>query len=357
MNEAMSLRAEEERPALAGPRLELWTYGFELPSFRYRFASALPTLESRGWRTGLEELPKGHYFLRIWERRERLAASDVLVLAKTRLGLGEARLLRRTAPRIVFDFDDAIYVKQPRRLGQAAEHSRLRRMKFAQTCRAADLVIAGSDALAAEARQYASHVVVLPTPVDLERYPQPGPRRVQADGGRIAVWVGRPENLRYLELVRPAIAELARREPGFKLRVVSSSFPDWPEVPIERVSWSSESEISALSGAAVGLGPLSDDEWTRGKCAFKLLQYMAAGLPCVASPVGANRDAVVAGETGFLASTNDDWLAALVELLASPARCREMGAAGRKRVEDLYDVRVIAPRLADLLAEVVANHH
>ena len=103
----------------------------------------------------------------------------------------------------------------------------------------------------------------------------------------------------YLEMIRPALARLAARHPALSVRVICSAFPDWPEIRIERIPWSAATEAASLAAAHIGVMPLTDDEWSRGKCAFKLLQYMAAALPCVASPVGANTEAVVDGVTGF----------------------------------------------------------
>jgi glycosyltransferase involved in cell wall biosynthesis len=145
-------------------------------------------------------------------------------------------------------------------------------------------------------------------------------------------------------MIRPVLAELTRDYPELRLRIVSSEFPDWPEVPLEKVRWTVEDEPRSLATADIGVMPLSDDEWSRGKCAFKLLQYMSAGLPCVASPVGANRQAVVHGRTGYLAGTLEEWAASLRRLLDSSERRATFGLAGRRRVEDSYSRSTITPR-------------
>ncbi len=334
----------------ARPAIEIWTYDPALPSFRYRLAALVPELERRGADCRVEILPKRRYFRRILERRARLAETDVLVLGKIKLGLGEEPLLRRSARRIAFDFDDAIDLRRPRHPGLAPGRSFVRTLKFRRTCRFVDLVLAGNDDLAARARPFAPRVEIVPTSVDVARYPAapPGGR-----AGRTLVWIGLPENVPYLEIVRPALARLAEEFPDLRLRVVSSTFPEWDDVPIERVPWSETAEVDALVSAGVGLMPLTDDAWTRGKCAFKLLQYMAAGLPCVGSAVGANRDAVVEGETGYLPRRREDWEAALRELLVSPGRRAEFGAAGRRRVEALYDRPVVVGGAADLVLGLI----
>jgi glycosyltransferase involved in cell wall biosynthesis len=181
------------------------------------------------------------------------------------------------------------------------------------------------------------------------------PADFAARGGRTAVWIGLPGNLQYLEPLRGALAEVARRVPGFRLRIVSSRFPAWDEVPIEAVPWRPGIETEALPGADIGLMPLADDEFTRGKCAFKLLQYMAAALPCVASPVGANREVVVDGVTGRLASTADEWQRALLDLLGDAALRARLGAAGRERVARQYDLAVVVGRAADRVEALRVN--
>lgn len=311
----------------------------------------MAALEAQGWRAQVEQLPRGRYVRRILERRQQLAAADLLVVAKLKLALFETRLLRRLAPPIAYDFDDAVYVRTPRHIGETPDRSWLRHHKFRCTCRMGDLVIAGNDHLAAAARPFARRLEVVPTPVDLDHYPATPPADRQA---RTLVWIGRPENLMYLELIRPALATLARSYPEMRLRIVCSHFPRWSEVPLETVVWSEDREIEALTTAGIGLMPLTDDEWARGKCAFKLLQYMAASLPCVASAVGANKDVVVDGTTGYLAPTAKDWTRPLRLLLEQPDKQQVYGRAGRERVARLYDNVEVGARLAGLLRSLVA---
>jgi glycosyltransferase involved in cell wall biosynthesis len=136
---------------------------------------------------------------------------------------------------------------------------------------------------------------------------------------------------------------------------VCSKFPQWSDVAIDAVPWSAETEAEALASADIGIMPLTRDEWTEGKCAFKLLQYMAASLPCVSSPVGANRDAVIDGETGLWAATDADWERALARLLESPPLRLAMGAAGRRRLETHYALDGYAQRYAALMTRIAGN--
>src|SRR3984893_9663237 len=140
-------------------------------------------------------------------------------------------------------------------------------------------------------------------------------------------------------MVRPALARLTSRHPRLRVRVICSRFPDWPEINVERVAWSSATEADSLAAAHIGIMPLTDDEWSRGKCAFKLLQYMAASLPCVASPVGANTAAVVDGFNGFHGRTIDDWEQTLERLIVSADLRARCGADGLAHVEKRYALR------------------
>ena len=287
--------------------------------------------------------------MRILERLSRLRELDLLVIAKLKLLPLEAQLVRSAARRVVYDFDDAIYLGKPVCLGDEANVSRFRRNKFAATCRAADLVIAGSPVLAREARRWTRRVAMIPTPVDVSRYSPTGDRK----GNRL-VWIGQPGNLSYLSLIRPSLEELSREMPELTLRVICNRFPDWPEIRVERKPWSKGSESRHLAASDIGLMPLPDDAWAAGKGAFKLLQYMASSLPCVASPVGMNRIVVREGATGYLASGRRAWRDSLRVLLRSPEKRQAMGRLGRRRVERSFDLRVLAPEVATMY-EMVAD--
>ena len=336
------------------PHATLLGYRLDQPSFRYRMMSLVSALEAAGWTVQLERYPSGRYGVRTWERRDLLRRSDVVVLHQIKLSGAEARLFAAYAPRRIFDFDDAIYVRKPRHLGEPADDSWWRRQKFAATCRRVDVVAAGNDVLAAAAAAaHARRIVILPTALDASVYR--ATTATQDDPPTIA-WVGNPENLPYLEILRPALARLTARHPTLRLRVICSEFPDWQEVRIEAVRWSPAVEIAALAGSHIGVMPLTDDEWARGKCAFKLLQYMAASLPCVASPVGANTEAVIEGRTGYYARNADEWEQALERLICSAELRARLGAAGRAHVESRYAVQGYRARYIELFESLVSEN-
>src|ERR1700676_5342463 len=210
-------------------------YDLEQPSFRHRMLSLVGELEAAGWRVRTERFPSGRYGLRTWERRTLLREADVVVLHQIKLSALEARLFAAFGRRRVFDVDDAIYVRKPRRLGEAADDSPWRKSKFAATCRWVDVVAAGNDVLAGVARATAKSVAILPTSIDAAIYE---PTTATAADPPTIVWIGSPENLVYLEMIRPALVRLTVRHPTLKMRIICSRFPDWPDVNIEPIGWS-----------------------------------------------------------------------------------------------------------------------
>jgi glycosyltransferase involved in cell wall biosynthesis len=313
--------------------------------------SLIEPLQAAGWQVRAEQLPSGRYGLRIWERRALLQWADITVLHQIKLSSIEARLFAAFSRRRVFDVDDAIYVRKPRTLSDLPDESAWRKKKFAATCRWVDAVAAGNDVLAGVARVTAKQIVVLPTSIDTACY---APTTAGAGEAPTIVWIGSPENLIYLDLIRPALARLTQRYPTLKMRVICSEFPDWSDVHIERVAWSSATEAHSLAGAHIGVMPLTDDAWSRGKCAFKLLQYMAAALPCVASPVGANMEAVLDGINGFHAASVDQWERSLEKLLVSPELRASFGHRGREHVEQRYALSRYRANYLDLLRQLAA---
>ncbi len=258
------------------------------------------------------------------------------------------RLLRWCRYRVAIEMDDAIYLtpghekKMPALLSMATG------------------AIVGNDQLAAYARQFSSRVSVVPTVVDTERFiPDPtrsvGSPEPSSEPITI-VWIGLAYNLKYLDVLAPALRAL---QSTFRLtfRVVSSRPPHMPGVEIEFRPWDFHREVADLQDATIGVMPLEDTEWARGKCGLKLLQYLAVGMPSVASPVGVNRDIIVNGANGFLAATEQEWHERLDTLCRQPRLRARMGQAGRRTVEERYSLAVWGPRLVDVYRTFAENEH
>src|SRR5205823_6161821 len=149
-------------------------------------------------------------------------------------------------------------------------------------------------------------------------------------------WIGSASTLNGLQLIRPLLESLGRRWPGLQLKLICDQFLQFTNLPVRQRTWSEDTEAAELGASDIGLSWLPDDLWSRGKCGLKVLQYMAAGLPVVANPVGVQATMVRHGETGFLAATPAEWTDALGRLARDPALRSRMGRAGRRRVEEEF---------------------
>jgi glycosyltransferase involved in cell wall biosynthesis len=246
---------------------------------------------------------------------------------------------------LVVDYDDAVFHRYDQHRLPIVR-SILGR-KIDKVMKRANLVVAGNEYLANRARSAgASRVEILPTVIDLDRYsPQP-----TADPGENVpriVWIGSPSTAQYLKLIHKPLLALGERC-TFKLRMIGARL-ELPGVDVEYLNWSEATEVSSIQSCQVGVMPLLDSPWERGKCGYKLIQYMACGLPVVASPVGVNSVIVREGVNGFLASADEEWAVALETLIRDAALRQRMGSAGRQRVEDEYCVQQTAPRLIQWL--------
>ncbi len=273
----------------------------------------------------------------------RASSSDLLLVQRRCYPPLLTPLLRRRGRPMLFDFDDAIFLPSPSESQTGASLRRYRR-NFDATASAADMVLCGNSELAGSV-PYA-RTTVLPTAVDCERF---HPESVAPVQGQTVGWVGHSGNLDCLEAIAGPLREIARRYPLFKLVVVSDREPRLEGVPVEFRRWTLEGETDNLRGIGIGLMPLGDSPWTRGKCAFKLLQYMALGLPSIASPVGMNREVIETGENGLLASSDDEWVGCLDLLLRRSDLRQRLGQAGRRTVMSRYDLPLVSRRLVAVL--------
>jgi glycosyltransferase involved in cell wall biosynthesis len=313
-----------------------WTALVESPGHvccRYRLAAFRPFLERAGHALDLVPLPRSWWGR--WALFRALRGASV-ILQRRLLARWELARLRRSARHLLFDFDDAVFLRDsysPRGLHDAR---RLRR--FAATVRACDAVVAGNRFLAEEAARWAGphRVRRIPTCVDPGRYPLPD--KAARPPGLELVWVGSSSTLRGLEASAPLLDEIGRRVPGVRLKVICDRFPSLRDLPVVPCPWTEAGEAAALTAADVGISWVPDDLWSRGKCGLKVLQYLAAGLPVVANPVGVHREMVRDAENGFLARTPGEWVAALTDLARDPPLRRRMGQAGRRRLEEEYGV-------------------
>lgn len=285
----------------------------------------------------------------------RVAGSDLLWIEKEALPWLPWTVERMALPKGVpfaVDYDDAVFHRYD--LHASAAVRAVLGKKLDQLMAAATLVTAGNAYLADRAtRAGARWVEIVPTVVDAELYRA---KPAQSDTGPARIgWIGSPSTwAEYMVPMMPMLAEVAGRV-GARIMAVGAGREAGVHPLLENRPWSEDREVADILDMDLGLMPLMDTPWARGKCGYKLIQYMACGLPVIASPVGVNRDIVQHGVNGFLAETDAEWRAALATLLGDPALRMKMGQAGRAIVEERYSLQVWGPRVAEMLVRAATR--
>lgn len=345
------------------------------PNQRYRFEQYLPYLRQHGFETELSPIVSaeddrilyspGHVLqktlvqLRAIRRRlrdlRRAASFDVVFVCREALMLGTSwfeRRIKQTGVPMLFDFDDAIWL-----LDVSAGNRRLAFLKnpakTAAIIAMSDRIFAGNEYLATYARRFNESVTVVPSTVETDEY-VPGSRHL---GAPVVIgWSGSPTTVRYFEHAIPVLRDLrARYGDRIQFRLVGDEHYRNEELGIQGVRWSKETEIRELQGFDIGIMPMADEEWAKGKCGLKGLLYMSVEVPAVLSPHGVNSEIVQNGVNGYLAGSHDDWVDRLSRLVESPDLRERLGVAGRRTVIQRYSVRSQRDRYVaelDRLAEL-----
>ena len=263
----------------------------------------------------------------------------------------ERNLLPSRVP-LVSDYDDAVFHRYDNHRRGAIRA--VLGKKIGRVMKASTLVFAGNDYLADYAeRSGAEHIEIVPTVVDLDSYTIP--TRGKPSGPPTIGWIGSPTTWNaYMLPVMPLLSDLAAGQKA-RIMAVGAAATRPAEPLLDILPWTEDSEVSRIQDMDIGVMPLTDTPWARGKCGYKLIQYMACGLPVVASPVGVSSQIVEHGVNGFLAATADEWRDALTALLQDPALRQKMGQAGRRKVQARYSLQVWGPRVAELLREAGRN--
>ena len=339
------------------------------PSQRYRLEQWLPQLHAEG--ISVDLLPftdarlmrvlhrpgaqgaKALALLRALARRSfdiaRLRRYDAVIIHRAASIIGPAWLERMAAQLgcpIIFDFDDAIYL-----LHTTAANRRFGWLKFpgktSSICRLSTQVVVGNTVLADYARQFNSNVSIIPSSVDTTRF-QP---RHRAPNSKIVLgWTGSSTSQTYLEMFAPTLKEIMA-QCDVELRVHSDRAPNLPGIPLVWRPWDPDTEAEELSHFDIGIMPLPNDDWARGKCAMKALLYMAMGIPTICSAVGVNCELIQHGENGLLATEPQEWVAQVQSLCADAALRSRLGEAGRKTIEKHYSMNACGAHFARVVRE------
>ena len=316
------------------------------PSHRFRVEQLLPYWAAAGHTFEICVLPRSS-LVRMWDYR-RWRQYDIVFVQQRTFSSLELFWLRKNVRRLVFDVDDAVMFKPD---GTADPR---RQQRFAAMVRSADAVICGNRYLAEQTSPHNSQVAVIPTAVDTDRF---HPRlRISADESSRPLtigWTGSRSTAPYLNPLMPIIGRLPADQVRLKLmadKLDGLDLSPLRNVRHEFVKWTPANEILETASFDIGLMPLPDTPFTRGKCGCKALQYMALGIPAVVSPVGVNCEIIEHGVNGLLATTPEEWRAAFEQLLADPLLRQRLAAAGRKTVEAKFSLATQGERVVQLLA-------
>ncbi|MGQ9427146.1 glycosyltransferase family 4 protein [Gilvimarinus sp. F26214L] len=306
-------------------------------SSRYRIFQYWDYLRAAGWELDYLPATRG----RLQMLRE-CARADVVVIQRRLFDPLTLALMQRVNPRLVFDYDDAIFLRDdggpsPRRM-----------KRFLSTTGRARLCLAGNRYLADHSR--CPRTVVFPTTVEMARY---GDIKAGKPPALTLVWIGSRSTSRYLEHHRESLEALGQAFPELSLKVIGDFTIDFAPLKTYCIQWSEEAEVWELASAHIGIAPMTDDPWTRGKCALKVIQYMACGLPVISSNSGANAEIIQPGINGYLVTSTQEWIDAVRQLQDGELR-QKMGTNALQRARDHYSAGALAKTMDELFTELLA---
>jgi len=253
---------------------------------------------------------------------------------------------------IVFDFDDAIFLPASSRPNNFIERFKNPK-KVAVIISKSAAVISGNSFLANFALRYNHSVTIIPTPIDTDKY---YPQDRKPSNKIVIGWIGSATTLDFLKPMEDVFIRLSKQFTDIEFKIVGGDFCINGLSGVISKPWSLAEEIEDLKGFDIGIMPMPDNEWTKGKCGFKAILYMSMGIPCVCSPVGMNNEIITDGINGFLANSEEEWIEKLSRLIKDPGLRKRLGGAGRKTVEDKYSLKANAPKYIEVLKKVTEKN-
>lgn len=323
---------------MPGQRILFVSKGEKTSSTRYRALQFFPCFRTHGYRPSHVTASGG--LRAVIDTLWQASRADVVVVLRKTFPLPLVWLLRRVSRRLIFDLDDAIFCNPD------GSSSATRMKRFAAIAKASDHIFAGNQFLAGKSAMFNTAVSVIPTGLEVKKY------AVVADKPEDhidLVWIGSRSTRKYLIDALPALELAAQRVPQLRLKIIADFDLPQAAIPTLAVAWNATSEATELASSHIGIAPMRDDDWSRGKCALKVLQYMAAGLPVVSSHAGVNAEVVDDGQTGYLATTPEQWAEAIARLAADQPLRSRMGALGQAKVQRGYDIPVVFDSISTIL--------
>ncbi|KKO19062.1 MAG: hypothetical protein BROFUL_02243 [Candidatus Brocadia fulgida] len=314
------------------------------PASRYRVLQYVPYLKESHIDAKVSLFPDS--FCQWMKLFAELKDYQVLFVQKKRLWRWQLWYLTRKHIRIIYDFDDAVMFKSP---VDGGGRSFKRQRTFARMVRYSDQVIAGNQYLKAQALPYNNNVVVIPTAIGTSRYTMKDYRR---DKKNITLgWIGSKSSLPFLEELTPAFDQLASKDKSLELKIICNDFFECRTMPVIKKMWALEDENADLQDVDIGLAPLPNHEWTKGKCATKLLQYLSVGIPVVCSPVGVHNEIIQEGVNGLFAASAQEWVEKIGLLIKDKLLRERIGLEGMKTVESSYSLKANLPKVINIIKE------
>jgi glycosyltransferase involved in cell wall biosynthesis len=334
------------------------------PATRLRVIQYLEHLKDAGIDTEVIPFPSG--LLEWWRLLRKAKESDIVFFQKKRVHRFWLKRIKAKGAKLIYDFDDAVMFNSSR---HPVPESPLRMRHFVSMVKRCHGIIAGNSYLKSLAEPYNKNIWILPTTIDTDKYriknttseiaARPGGYRDARNDNKedmkqmILGWIGGSKSLVFLKALQPMLDRIAEKHSNVALKIVCDSFFESGKMPIIKKAWSEADEAPDVLSFDIGLAPLPDDPWSRGKCATKLLQYMASGIPAVASAVGAHNEIIRDNVNGCLAKNDNEWFDKLSRLIEDVTLRQRLGAAARQTADQNYSVKANAPKLEEILRKIL----
>lgn len=308
--------------------------GESASSTRYRALQYFPYFIAAGWQPKHVTISGG--LIAIVKTFFAAKNADVVVLLRKTFPYPIFWILRKLSKKLIFDFDDAIFCNTD------GSNSKTRMVRFESTVSQCDFIFAGNQYLANQALEFNSKTVVIPTSVEAKKYELNLPKSTNS---LVLVWIGSQSTKKYLVEILPCLEKAALTIPNLKLKVIADFSLTSDTLSIDNIFWNEKTEAEELCKSNIGIAPMSIDNWTKGKCALKVLQYMAAGLPVLSSDSGVNSQVIVHEQTGLLISDIKQWTPTLNKIFAIKSDFEKMGEIGRLKVQSEFTIDVVFKKI------------